>query len=64
MQRAYNLAACGRNVAVDAGFVHTCVVTVDGKLTCFGQNDHGQCYMPANLQSVVAENGIRIQLKS
>jgi len=37
------MTALGKNVAkVDLGDWHACALMLDGRLLCFGQNDHGE----------------------
>ena len=38
---------------VAAGDFHTCAITSDGKLHCFGSNDHGQCNVPKHLEHFI-----------
>lgn len=38
---------------VAAGDFHTCAITGDGKLHCFGCNAHGQCDVPKHLEHFV-----------
>ncbi len=40
--------------AVAAGSQHTCAVTAQGRLVCFGANGSGQCSVPEGLEDVVA----------
>ena len=39
---------------VAAGRHHTCAVTQDGQLHCFGDNFHGQCDVPTNVGPIAA----------
>ena len=39
---------------VSAGGAHTCAVNSIGELVCFGNNDDGECAVPADLGPVVA----------
>eukprot|EP00439_Symbiodinium_sp_Y106_P073061 s322_g13.t1 len=40
--------------AVSAGGKHACALRADGRLTCFGDNEYGQCDVPADLGPVSA----------
>ena len=39
---------------ISAGLVHTCALTAEGRLVCFGSNGHGQCAVPGGLENVVS----------
>ena len=41
-------------MAVAAGGSYTCAVRADGRLVCFGNNEDGQCEVPAALGPVLA----------
>ncbi|CAE7890014.1 unnamed protein product [Symbiodinium sp. KB8] len=36
--------------SVSAGYDHTCAVTADGRLVCFGESRSGQCDVPEPLK--------------
>ena len=49
------LAVCWQQRSVvAAGGHHTCVVTRNKELVCFGHNDFGQCEVPPNLGPVIS----------
>ncbi len=34
--------------------LHTCVITSEGRVVCWGDNEHGQCDVPPDLENVVS----------
>ena len=44
----------GTVLAVSAGYLHTCVLTTEGQVLCFGRDAEGQCDVPADLGRVLA----------
>ena len=44
----------GSTALLAAGNGHTCAVSVEGLLTCWGLNEYGQCEVPSSLGPVIA----------
>ena len=49
---------------VAAGDFHTCAITADGKLHCFGSNDHGQCSVPKHLEHFIVSQPDAVSVRS
>ena len=41
-------------MAVAAGVHHSCAITMNGEVMCFGKQEHGRCNIPLNFPRVKA----------
>ena len=46
-------ASLGPIISVSTSLLHTCLIHANGDLTCFGNNNRGQCNVPLDLDPVI-----------